>query len=375
METVPQLIGVSVASRIVEEEIDYAARSDAKVLITGESGVGKEIVARLIHHRSRRRNAPLVTINCAGIPDTLLASELFGHVRGSFTDAFRDKEGWIQQANRGSIFMDEIGEMSSQMQSLLLRFLETGEIQTVGSDRRTTSVDVRIIAATNRRLLDRVAGNDFREDLFYRLNVIPIEIPPLRERREDILVLMAHYLQQFSRHHRVEPPTLTEDAATQLAAAEWPGNVRQLRNVAERLIIRARGGLITIDDLPREILSMDAGPANASGAPSRARLLFDHVVCNGEPFWTAVYEPFMARDITRDDVRAIVRHGLELTRGSYKSLTQLFNLPPSDYKRLLNFLRKYQCQLPVHDFRSRPVDVPASSTRVPMEEMRARISG
>ena len=372
MDNVPQLIGVSAASRAIEEEIDYASRSDAKVLITGESGVGKEIVARLIHHRSRRRQAPLVTINCAGIPDTLLASELFGHVRGSFTDAFRDKEGWIQQANRGSIFMDEIGEMSPQMQSLLLRFLETGEIQTVGSDRRTTQVDVRIIAATNRRLMERVAGNEFREDLFYRLNVIPIEIPALRHRRDDILILLAHYLQHFSRQHRTEPPVISEDATAQLMAADWPGNVRQLKNVAERLIIRARGGTISVDDLPREILSMEARTEGTPEAPSRARALFERLVRDGETFWTTVYEPFMSRDITRDDVRAIVRQGLELTRGSYKSMAQLFNLPPSDYKRMLNFLRKYQCQLPIHDFRSLPVELPS---RTHGEEVGARATG
>jgi DNA-binding NtrC family response regulator len=369
MNKIPELIGVSAASRALEEEIDYAARSDAKVLITGESGVGKEIVAKLIHHRSRRRHAALVTINCAGIPDTLLASELFGHVRGSFTDAYRDKEGWIQQANHGSIFMDEIGEMSSQMQSLLLRFLETGEIQPVGSDRRTTSVDVRIIAATNRRLLERVAANEFREDLFYRLNVIPIEIEALRHRREDVPVLLAHYLRQFSEQHRVDMPIVSEDAAAQLAAAAWPGNVRQLRNVAERLIIRARGGIITIDDLPREILSMDSQVASRCAAPSRAEALFERIARDGEPFWTAVYEPFMARDITRDDLRAIVRQGLELTRGSYKSLAQFFNLPQSDYKRLLNFLRKYQCQLPIQEFRSLPVKSPPSQLQEGADEM------
>jgi DNA-binding NtrC family response regulator len=369
MNNVPELIGVSAASRAIEEEIDCAARSDAKVLITGESGVGKEIVAKLIHHRSRRRHASLVTINCAGIPDTLLASELFGHVRGSFTDAYRDKDGWIQQANHGSIFMDEIGEMSSQMQSLLLRFLETGEIQPVGSDRRTTSVDVRIIAATNRRLTERVAANEFREDLFYRLNVIPIEIPALRHRRDDVPVLLTHYLRQFSQQHRVEMPIVGEDAAAQLNAAEWPGNVRQLRNVAERLIIRARGGTITIDDLPREILSMDSQVASGCAAPSRAEALFERIARDGEPFWTAVYEPFMARDITREDLRAIVRQGLELTRGSYKSMAQFFNLPQSDYKRLLNFLRKYQCQLPIQDFRSLPVQPPPSQLQERVDEM------
>jgi two-component system response regulator AtoC len=364
MDNVLDMIGTSAATRAIQEEIEYAARSDAKVLITGESGVGKEVVARLIHHRSRRRHASLVTINCAGIPDTLLASELFGHVRGSFTDAYRDKEGWIEQANRGTIFMDEIGEMSTSMQSLLLRFLENVEIQRVGSDRRTTSVDVRIITATNRKLMERVAANEFREDLFYRLNVIHIEIPPLRDRREDVPVLMNHFLKQFSQNHRVDMPTLDADASAQLAAADWPGNVRQLRNVAERLVVRSNGGVITTTDLPREILSMGAVPSEVS-SPQRPRadVLFERMVHDGQNFWTAVYEPFMARDITREDMRALVRQGLELTRGSYKSVAQLFNVPQSDYKRLLNFLRKYQCHLPIQDFRALPVQVPQPETR------------
>jgi DNA-binding NtrC family response regulator len=360
MADVLDMIGGSAAMRAVHEEIEYAAQSDAKVLITGESGVGKEVVARLIHSRSARRNAPLITMNCAGIPDTLLASELFGHVRGSFTDAHRDKEGWIEQAHRGTFFMDEIGEMSAQMQSLLLRFLENGEIQRVGSDRRATIVDVRIIAATNRRLMDRVASNDFREDLFYRLNVIHIEIPPLRDRRDDVPVLLSHFLKEFSETHRMPLPTVSAEAAAQLMAARWPGNVRQLRNVAERLVIRARGGVVGIDDLPREILSMDAAPKDAGPQRSRAEEMFERMVHNGETFWAVVQQPFMSRDITRADVRALVRQGLELTRGSYKHMGELFNLPVSDYKRMLNFLRKYDCQLPIQHFRGLPVRVPAS---------------
>jgi two-component system response regulator HydG len=348
--------------RGVQEEIEYASQSDAKVLITGESGVGKEVVARLIHQRSLRRSAPLITINCAGIPDTLLASELFGHMRGSFTDAHRDKEGYIEQAHRGTLFMDEIGEMSAQMQSLLLRFLENGEIQRVGSDRRATSVDVRIIAATNRRLMERVAANEFREDLFYRLNVIHIEIPPLRDRRDDVPVLLAHFLAEFAETHRMPLPTMGAEAAAQILAAKWPGNVRQLRNVAERLVIRARGGVIAIDDLPREILSMDVPPTDAGPQRSRAEELFERMVHDGGTFWTVVQQPFMSRDITRADVRALVRQGLELTRGSYKHMGELFNLPASDYKRMLNFLRKYDCQLPIQHFRGLPARLPASGS-------------
>src|SRR5512138_2323412 len=180
MAAVPSFIGSSPAIRAVEEEAGYAARSDAKVLLTGESGVGKEVVARLIHRDSARRNATFVTINCAGLPDTLLESELFGHVRGSFTGAYRDRPGLLETADRGTVFMDEVGEMSIRMQALLLRFLESGEVQRVGADRTQGRVDVRVIAATNRNLVDRIASKEFREDLYYRLNVIQLYIPPLR---------------------------------------------------------------------------------------------------------------------------------------------------------------------------------------------------
>ncbi|RPJ56599.1 MAG: sigma-54 factor interaction domain-containing protein, partial [Acidobacteria bacterium] len=181
-----QLIGTSPAMRDLREEITYAARSDAKILITGESGVGKEILARQIHRQSNRARAQLVTINCAGLPDSLLESELFGHVRGSFTGAYRDKAGLLELANSGTIFMDEVGEMSLRMQALLLRFLESGEIQRVGAERAQARVNVRVIAATNRNLTERIASKDFREDLYYRLNVIHLTVPPLRERREDV---------------------------------------------------------------------------------------------------------------------------------------------------------------------------------------------
>jgi two-component system, NtrC family, response regulator AtoC len=354
MSNVVEFFGVSSAATMVREQIDYAARSDAKVLITGESGVGKEVVAQLIHQRSRRAQATLVTINCAGVPDTLLASELFGHMRGSFTDAYRDKQGWLEQAHKGTIFMDEIGEMSLQMQSLLLRFLENGELQRVGSDQRISKVDVRVIAATNRELPTLIAANTFREDLFYRLNVIHIEIPPLRERREDIPVLLDHFLRSLTRSHGVDRPRLTEDAAAQLTAAPWPGNVRQLRNVAERLVVRAQQGAITTADLPRELLTLNppvSGPTRTLPTRIPAELLFERMVREGQTFWTAVYQPFMARDLTREDLRALVRHALVLTRGSYKGVAELFNVP-SDHKRLLNFLRKYQCHLPIQEFRA-----------------------
>jgi len=364
MATQTQLIGVSRATRSVLEDVDCAAASDAKVLVTGESGVGKEVVAQLIHQRSRRSAAKLVAINCAGVPDSLLASELFGHMRGSFTDAHRDKQGWLEQAHRGTIFMDEVGEMSPQMQAALLRFLENGEIQRVGSAQRGAVVDVRVIAATNRRLIDRVAANEFREDLFYRLNVIHIEIPPLRERPDDVPALVDYFLGIFSETYQIARPKFSNDALAQLMAAPWPGNVRQLRNVLERLVVHSSNGTITTADLPREVLSMisSAAGTGAKSAATASEELFKRMVQHGESFWTAVYAPFMARDLTRGEVRAIVREGLLTTGGGYKAVAALFNVP-DDHRRLLSFLRKHDCHLPEHDMRRAPAALDQARTR------------
>jgi DNA-binding NtrC family response regulator len=352
--------------RDIEEEIACAARSNAKILITGESGVGKEVVARLIHQRSERAHSPLVTINCAGVPDTLLESELFGHMRGAFTDAYRDKRGWLDQAHGGTIFMDEVGEMSLRMQALLLRFLESGEIQRVGSDRINSKVDVRVIAATNRDLMARIADKSFREDLYYRLNVIHVAIPPLRDRREDIEALFLHFCRVYSQRHRAELPVATAETLERLVAYRWPGNVRELKNVVERVVVRSRSGVITPADLPREVMNVSVdvqlAPEVVRGKRT-AELLLERMLSGGESFWSVVYEPFMARDLTRDDLRAVITSGLEQTRGNYKALVQSFNLEQTDYKRFLNFLRKYQCHMPFQRFRSARVRLAEDSPR------------
>jgi DNA-binding NtrC family response regulator len=363
------LLGVSPAIRTIELEIEYAARSDAKVLVTGESGVGKEVIARLIHQRSRRTLTPLVTVNCAGIPDSLLESALFGHMRGSFTGAYRDHLGLLEMANGGTIFLDEIGEMSLRMQALLLRFLENGEIQRVGSQRIQTRVDVRVIAATNRNLLERMASKDFREDLYYRLNVVHVNVPPLRARREDIPVFLQYFLRAYAERHGVAPPEVTPDALALLVAYDWPGNVRELKNAVERLIVRSQSNLITVTDLRTEIQRCgDPAPESAPGVAVRsvAEDLFTRMTTSHESFWHIVYPLFMSRDLTREDLRAILRRGLERTSGNYKMLVELFNMEPGDYKRLLNFLRKHQCQVPFQHFRSarRPgADTPESEER------------
>jgi two-component system response regulator HydG len=356
-----KLVGASPAIITLQEEIVYAARCDAKVLITGESGAGKEIVARLIHASSPRSRSPLVTVNCAALSETLLETELFGHVRGSFTGAYRDRVGAFEQANRGTVFLDEIGETSPRMQGLLLRFLETGEIQRVGSDQIQNRVDVRVVAATNRALVEAVANKTFREDLYYRLNVIHLRVPPLRDRVDDIPILLRFFLDQFARQYQVEVPTLSAEALQILSQHPWPGNVRELNNVVERVVVRKRTGEIGRDDLPLEVLRVTPGPQAIPTPATRpaADVLFERLVNGGESFWSCVYSPFMARDLTRDDLRAIVRKGLERTSGNYKVMVELFNMQPDDYKRFLGFLRKYQCHMPFQQFRS------AASSREP----------
>jgi DNA-binding NtrC family response regulator len=353
------LVGDSPAIRALREEIDYASRCDAKVLITGESGAGKEIVARLIHAGSARSRNLLVTVNCAALTETLLETELFGHVRGSFTGAYRDRAGVFERANGGTVFMDEIGETTPRMQGLLLRFLETGELQRVGSDDRLPfRVNVRVIAATNQALLESVAAKTFREDLYYRLNVIHLQVPPLRERREDIPALLDFFLRDFSRHYGVEQPRVCPAALSVLTQYSWPGNVRELKNVVERTIVRGRSATVEPQHLPIEVQRDRSrhvpvpAPAAAEHVSTAADALFHCMVVEGKCFWDVVYGPFMARDLTRADLRAIVRRGLERTSGNYKGLTELFNVLPQEYKRFLSFLRKHGCQLRFQDFRS-----------------------
>ena len=363
------LIGVSPAIQAVKTEIERAARCDAKVLLLGESGVGKDIAARLIHQKSTRAHVPLVAINCAGIPESLLESELFGHMRGSFTGAYRSRVGLLEMAHKGTVFLDEVGETGARMQALLLRFLESGELQRVGADRAQVRVDVRVIAATNRDLSSDIASGKFREDLYYRMNVIDIMIPPLRARREDIPLLFDFYLRRFSEHHRVPAPAIAARAMGALIDYDWPGNVRQLKNAVERLVVRRGGSSIDVADLPAifrdgwspsvaaDTTLPDTGPlsiVSRSETPDRATRdsMFDRMVKHRESFWSTVYSPYMARDITRADLRALIVRGLQETAGNYKMLVELFNMAPSDYKRFLNFLRKQECQVPFAAFRA-----------------------
>ena len=347
-----QLVGRSPVMVALQQEIRRVAQSEAKILVTGESGTGKELVAMSIHAQSTRADRPFVTVNCAGLPETLLESELFGHTKGSFTGAYRDKPGMLEKADEGSIFLDEIGEMSLRMQGMLLRFLETGELQKVGADRVGRRVDVRVIAATNRSLPEMVAQGLFREDLYYRINVINIHVPPLRERREDIPLLVDHFFENMGRGNGTRP-VVTPEAYVALSEYPWPGNVRELANVIERMLVAGTGAEIGADDVPIEIRTQ----RSISLRPKRERRrtvaddLLKRMLANKESFWTAVYPLYMQREITRGNLRELISKGLEEAKGNYKIVTKLFNMEPGDYKRFLNFLRKHDCQLPFRDYR------------------------
>jgi two-component system, NtrC family, response regulator AtoC len=258
------IIGRSRAMRDLFHLLETVAQSSTTVLITGETGTGKELAAKAIHHNSPRRAQRFVAINCSAIPESLLEAELFGHVRGAFTGAVANRQGRIEQAHKGTLFLDEVGTMAPSLQAKLLRVLQEREFERVG-DSHSTKVDVRVIAATNSDLRRMVAEGSFREDLFYRLNVIPVHLPPLRDRREDIPVLVRHFVERFCRDlvPQRTPPTVAQDAMRALMAHAWPGNVRQLENVVERAIALTPGRMqIELRDLPPEIQHQVEVPAD-----------------------------------------------------------------------------------------------------------------
>jgi len=265
------IIGKSRPMKLLFQLLETVAATNSTILITGETGTGKEVVARAIHHSSPRRLHRFVALNCSAIPETLLEAELFGHVRGAFTGAVGNRQGRMEQANKGTLFLDEVGTMSAALQMKLLRVLQEREFERVG-DSNTIKVDVRIIAATNSDLGRMVAGGQFREDLFYRLNVIPVQLPLLRERKEDVPLLVQHFLGKFQAErsatgdrHSAEPLTVSQECMRRLMAYQWPGNVRQLENAVERAVAFAAGrAQIDVSDLPTEIQQAQEPAAPAS---------------------------------------------------------------------------------------------------------------
>ncbi len=241
-----EIIGESQALKRLLAQVEAVARTPVSVLILGESGVGKEMVARAIHTQSERADMALVKVNCASIPKDLFESEFFGHVRGAFTGAHQDRVGRLQLADGGTLFLDEVGEIPLSQQGKLLRALQEGEFERVG-DEKTMKVDVRIVAATNRNLADEMKAGRFREDLFYRLSVFPVEVPPLRERSDDVAPLAIHFLERICLELGREPMRMTQSQVSVLTRQEWPGNIRELKNVIERAVISSRGNRLRLD--------------------------------------------------------------------------------------------------------------------------------
>jgi two-component system nitrogen regulation response regulator NtrX len=265
-----EIIGETPSIREVLELIEKVAPTNARVLITGENGSGKELVARAIHRGSPRAGKPFVEVNCAAIPSELIESELFGHMKGSFTGAFADRAGKFEQADGGMLFLDEVGDMSSAAQAKVLRVLEGGEVTRIGAT-KPVSVDVRVITATNKQLEDEIGAGRFREDLFYRLNVVPIEVPPLRNRRDDIPLLVDKFASDLVRSSAVGPKVFTKDAIKALQQREWPGNIRELRNTVERLLILSAGQEVQAAD----VLRLTAGAADVAVGNLAACQTFD----------------------------------------------------------------------------------------------------
>jgi two-component system, NtrC family, nitrogen regulation response regulator NtrX len=263
VESRHEIVGKSFAVRQVLERIERVAPTDARVLITGENGTGKELVARAIHRLSPRAKAPFVEVNCAAIPSELIESELFGHMKGSFTGAYEDRAGKFEQAHGGTLFLDEIGDMSLAAQAKVLRALQEGLITRVGGA-RPIQVDVRVLAATNKNLEEEISEGRFREDLYYRLNVIPLHVPPLRERREDIPMLVQHFAERAAREAVLRPRRFSTEAVETLQRMDWPGNVRELRNTVERLMILASGETVAAPDV--ELLVAGVARAGALSA-------------------------------------------------------------------------------------------------------------
>ena len=306
------MIGRSASFREVIDQVREIARIPSTVLITGESGTGKELVARAVHDLSDRRDAAFVAINCASIPASLLESELFGHEKGSFTSATGRKTGLFEEAHHGTVFLDEIGEMDLAMQSKLLRVLQERTIRRVGGI-KDINIDVRIIAATNRNLLDMISSGAFREDLYYRINVFPIHIPPLRERRDDISVIASYFLDTFSRSFGRDFKELSAEATRMMEDYRWPGNIRELRNVIERICIMKYGPTLLPEHLPQELRGTQAGGGLAAVQQSapQAQMSLE----TGLDEAVIIFE------------RNIIRQALEKTGGNVLQTSTLLKIP------------------------------------------------
>jgi DNA-binding NtrC family response regulator len=348
VDPLTELIGESPAIVDLREELERIAQSDAKVLITGEGGVGQQTIARRIHSGGSRAHNPFRALNCAELPEARLEADLFGHMGGSLSDAFRDRTGHLEATNHGTLFLDEIGAMSPRIQDQFVRFFEARKRRDNGVDpQRGEHVDVRVISSTSRNLLDLVARGLFRADLFYRLNVVHLIVPPLRERQADIPVLIDHFVHQYA-DGRASAIRFSEAAMASLVRYSWPGNVRELEHVVRRLVLDVVDLTIRLEHLPSEIRR--SGWVALRQKPDRRRDIAAELYAlmrdQRQSFWSAIHALFVTHDITRATVRDVVRLGLEDADGDYWRLTQLFNLEPEDYRPFMHFLRRHNCHVP-----------------------------
>jgi two-component system nitrogen regulation response regulator NtrX len=330
MEAKYEIVGGSSALRKVLEAVQRAAPTNATVMLLGESGVGKELVARTIHRNSPRAGQRFIQVNCAAIPEELIESELFGHEKGSFTGATEKQIGKFEQADRGTIFLDEVGDISAKTQAKVLRVLQEQEVERLGSA-RTIKVDVRVIAATNKNLEDAIARGEFREDLYFRLNVIPILVPPLRDRREDIPALVQHFAKLTSEEHNLKPKRFEPRAMEALQRYRWRGNIRELRNTVERVMIMAPGDLIRAEDLPAEV----RGDSPPRPLPSETAPAVQPAAAAVGPSSGAAPSPGTLREFKEAAERAFLVEKLRENKCNISKTAEALDTPRSNlYKKL-----------------------------------------
>ena len=330
-----EMVGQSASFQKAIRQVEKIARYREPVLITGESGVGKEHFANALYLLGCPRGRPYVTVNCPQYQEgNLTVSELFGHLKGSFTGATADRRGAFEEADGGVIFLDEIGDLPSSAQALLLRALATGEFRPVGAASGTRRADVRVVSATNRDLNELVMINQFRYDLFFRLRHFLVDLPPLRDREDDWRLIADHTLFRLARKYGVSK-RFSPASLSVLEANRWPGNVRQLIAVVSTGYGMADGEVIEPDDFS-SLLEGASG-----GAEDTIDARYSRIVSGGEDFWAAVGQPFMERNLNRSQVKTVIRRGLGETTGNYRRILSLFNLPSSDYQRFMDFLRHH----------------------------------
>jgi transcriptional regulator with PAS, ATPase and Fis domain len=334
------IVGNSRPMRELRATLETISNNNATVLIQGETGTGKELVARAIHKLSARSKAPFIALDCGAIAESLMESELFGSKRGSFTGAFEDRTGVFEAAHHGTLFLDEISNMNLSMQSKLLRVLQEREVRRIG-ETRSRPIDVRLIAASNANLKQLVAEGSFRQDLLFRLNVIGVSIPPLRQRREDIADLAGHFLHQLNSEHKTSR-LFGPEALLPLFSHSFPGNIRELRNCIERGYFTTGG---------RTIVSIPLESAAKNEHINEVQAWLADLSEGRRNFWTAIHDRYKSRDISRETVTALSDLGLRATRGAYKNLASLLRIDPGEYRRLMDFLRRNKCLLDFRPYR------------------------